>query len=63
MPNCPAATYYGLTWFEAMACCVANHGVMAEVVSQEEQDFIKNMLVIGKYKVVHILVYNSVLSQ
>jgi len=46
MPNCPATTYYGLTWFEAMACCVANHGVMAEVVSQEEQDFIKNMLVI-----------------
>ena len=41
--------YYGMTWFESMACCYANHGYMAEPVSQEEHDLIKNRLVMGGY--------------
>eukprot|EP00091_Calanus_sinicus_P023830 TRINITY_DN8264_c0_g1_i1.p1 TRINITY_DN8264_c0_g1~~TRINITY_DN8264_c0_g1_i1.p1 ORF type:complete len:214 (-),score=59.28 TRINITY_DN8264_c0_g1_i1:42-632(-) len=36
--------YYGMTWFESMACCYANHGYMAEPVSQEEHDLIKSRL-------------------
>ena len=41
-----------MTWFESMACCYANHGYMAEPVSQEEHDLIKNRLVMGMVFVV-----------
>ena len=40
--------YYGMTWFEAMSCCYANHGYPAELVSQEEHNLVKNRLAMGK---------------
>ena len=45
--------YYGMTWFEAMSCCYANHGYPAELVSQEEHDLIKNRLVMVDGEDVH----------
>merc|ERR1712123_68790 len=43
--SCGGGSYYtSFNWFEAMQCCVANHGYLAEPSSQEEHDLIKERL-------------------
>merc|ERR1712002_71305 len=38
---------WGMDWFDAMQCCYFQHGYLAEPTSQEEQDKIKQYLVIS----------------
>jgi len=38
---------WGMSWFDAMQCCYYQHGYLAEPTSQEEQDKIKQYLLIS----------------
>lgn len=44
---CSGGSYYSsYNWYEAMQCCVANHGYLAEPTSQEQHELIKQRLTI-----------------
>merc|ERR1712215_666430 len=42
--GCGGSYYNSFNWFEAMQCCVANHGYLVQPSSQEEHALIKERL-------------------
>ena len=46
--NAGGSYYTSFDWFEALSCCVANHGYLAELTSEEEHNLIKERLTLSK---------------
>merc|ERR1712001_776779 len=58
--QCGGDFYYGMDWFDALACCYLQRGYLAEPLSEEEQTKINTYLticILYSYIITKVLIY------